>query len=171
MSRIFRRVQFTDYLGELRAIEDIYDDNLPQPYPTGMTISGLVSVNFSGGNGTYTIQNTNNEGKWYDGGIQCGTVNAGQKPAYFVKDSDPRYVLGQFELLGPIRWTFVWVPAGFSGNDCGDIALGGSQRILIEYVGGGNVGTTSIKIGPYDYLEEGTYDAPSESGYTITYHY
>jgi hypothetical protein len=171
MSKIFKPVKYTLFMGQPRPILDTFVGFTAQPYPTGMTISGMVSVNFSGGNGTYTLQNTNNEGKWYDGGIQCGTVNGGQKPAYFVKDSDPRYVLCQYNVLGNIWWTMFWAPSGFSGNDCGDVNLGGAQLFRIEYIGGGNVGTTSIKIGAYDYLEEGTYDAPSEPGYTITYQY
>jgi hypothetical protein len=169
MSRIFRRVQFTDYLGELRAIDDIYDDNLPQPYPTGMTINGITDPNFS--DGFYELKNTNGEGKWQVDTIECGTTVNNLKPAYFVKQSDPRWIIAQTSGLVELKWAGWYIPSGFPNFNCGSSRIGGAIGFFIEYPNNVDVGNTSVRIGPYDYLEAGEYDNNSGGVFTITYHY
>jgi hypothetical protein len=153
MSRIFRRVQFTDYLGELRAIDDIYDDNLPEPFPTGFTVSNQTgsAENY---NGHYSLVNTDLVGKYIFDSPREVRCNVGEPQfALFVKDDDPQVNFGIID-NGTLLWGFP--NSGFSGYTCGSTSLPISINVLLYQPSFLPV-TAYQKINTLSYPPEGTY--------------
>jgi hypothetical protein len=167
MSRIFRRVQFTDYLGELRAIDDIYEENVFNQYPTGFTVSNQTTF-AAYTNGHYSLVNTDLVGKYQITSPREIECNVGEPQfALFVNDSDPTTTFSMFFISNNL-WGFS--RANYASYDCDTLASSASSVSLLLQPSGIPVAAYE-KIGVLSYPPQEQYFVSPTNLFTITWEY